>query len=212
MPEFLSNYIPLTSGRFIDVDTGREVGRHEGKEALTIGQGARIGGCRDKYFIVTHGNGLGTGNGSLGGVKGGPLGPGDVWVARGTHHPALFSSFLVVRNDEFSWVSGELPITLQRKLGQLREGLGQGIDDVDRGLGLGLGLSQTAQGPRLGGSSSSIADSRALPLSSNEHMNSNTDSSRKSEYLYGFKARHQQPTARYICSRLAENWYLMSDR
>ena len=52
MPEFLSNYIPLTPGRFIDVDTGCEVGRHEGKEALTIGQGARIGGCRDKYFIV----------------------------------------------------------------------------------------------------------------------------------------------------------------
>ena len=217
MPEFLSNYIPLTSGRFIDVDTGREVGRHEGKEALTIGQGARIGGCRDKYFIVTHGHGgHGTGHGSLGGVKGGPLGPGDVWVARGTHHPALFSTFLVVRNDEFSWVSGELPITLQRKLGQLREGLGQGIgqgqglDGVDRGLG--LGLAQTAQQPRLRGSISSIADGRTLPLSSNEHMNSNTDSSRKSDYLYGFKARHQQPTARYVCSRLAENWYLMSDR
>jgi hypothetical protein len=28
------------------------VGTHKGKEALTIGQGARIGGVAEKYFIV----------------------------------------------------------------------------------------------------------------------------------------------------------------
>ena len=142
MPEFLSNYIHLTPGRFVDVDTGREVGRHEGKEALTVGQGARISGCRDKYFVVQGGGG------SLGGVSGGTLGPGDVLVARGTHHPALFSTFLVVQSDDFSWVSGGLPVSLQRQLDQQQE------------------------------------------ETSSLHGGTRTD------YTYGFKARHQQPTAR----------------
>ena len=185
MPEFLSNYIPLTSGRFVDIDTGREVGRHEGKEALTVGQGARIGGCRDKYFIV-HG-------GSLGGVRGDP---GDVLVARGTHHPALFSTFLVVQSDDFSWVSGGLPVSLQRKLGQQQEGSelspGSGLVGTDRGLG----LDHTAQGTGLGldGSTSSVIDGHSLQSSADM---TRSLVGRTYDYPYGFKARHQQSTARY---------------
>ena len=45
-PEFLGSYISLTAGDFIDWDTGRVVGKHSGKEVYTIGQGAKIGGCR----------------------------------------------------------------------------------------------------------------------------------------------------------------------
>ena len=46
-PDFLGEYFPLTRGNYIDWDTGQVVGQHRGKEALTIGQGARIGGDTD---------------------------------------------------------------------------------------------------------------------------------------------------------------------
>ena len=43
-PEFLSSYITLTPGHFVDWDTRKIVGRHHGKEMYTIGQKAKIGG------------------------------------------------------------------------------------------------------------------------------------------------------------------------
>lgn len=43
-PNFLGQYFTLTPGNFIDWDTGLVLGRHDGMEALTKGQGARIGG------------------------------------------------------------------------------------------------------------------------------------------------------------------------
>ena len=45
--------------RFIDVDSREIVGAHSGKEALTVGQKARLGGCTEKYFICSHFNSLG---------------------------------------------------------------------------------------------------------------------------------------------------------
>ena len=51
-PEFLSSYIYLTRGNFIDWETGRVVGTHQGKETYTKGQGAKIGGS--KYSLNLH--------------------------------------------------------------------------------------------------------------------------------------------------------------
>ena len=51
-PGFLSSYICLTRGNFIDWETGRVVGTHQGKETYTKGQGAKIGGS--KYSLNLH--------------------------------------------------------------------------------------------------------------------------------------------------------------
>lgn len=91
-PTFLSNYINLTPGRFIDIDTGRILGYHRGKETYTVGQGAKLGGRKDKYFVVKK-----TKN------------TNDIFVAIGQDHPALFNDSLLVDGKSMSWVSGSLP-------------------------------------------------------------------------------------------------------
>ena len=91
-PTFLSNYINLTPGRFIDIDTGRILGYHRGKETYTIGQGARLGGRKDKYFVVKK-----------------TKSTNDIFVAIGQDHPALFSDSLIVDGKTMSWISGSLP-------------------------------------------------------------------------------------------------------
>ena len=98
------------------MDTGLVVGRHSGKEALTVGQGARIGGSPDKYFIAAHaaaalGDALPRAVAQR--VR---LAAGDVFVAKGTDHPALFSDGLAVQGSDFSWVGGAPPAALQRRL------------------------------------------------------------------------------------------------
>ena len=53
-PSLLSSPIALNkSCRLIDIETGLSIGTHDGKEALTVGQGARAGGCSDKYFVAS---------------------------------------------------------------------------------------------------------------------------------------------------------------
>ncbi len=103
--QFLGQYINLTPGRFIDVDTGHVVGTHQGKEALTAGQGARIGGAEMKYFVVAH-------DADVAAYAGRPSQIGDILVARGSDHPALFSTDLSVHISDFSWVNGRCPEVL----------------------------------------------------------------------------------------------------
>ena len=51
-PVLLCSPVALNkSCRLIDIETGLSIGTHDGKEALTVGQGARAGGCSDKYFV-----------------------------------------------------------------------------------------------------------------------------------------------------------------
>ena len=53
-PSLLSSSVTLNkSCRLIDIETGLSIGNHDGKEALTVGQGARAGGCSDKYFVAS---------------------------------------------------------------------------------------------------------------------------------------------------------------
>ena len=95
LKDFLGQYIDFTPGRFIDADTNRIVGQHDGAEVYTTGQGARIGGVKDKYFVV----------GSSGG--------GDLHVVSSPSHPLLMSKQLVIEEEKFSWVTGSMPASLE---------------------------------------------------------------------------------------------------
>eukprot|EP01038_Epipyxis_sp_PR26KG_P008112 gene8112-10987_t len=98
MSNFLSNYIELTVGNFVDIDTGKIVGIHHGKEYYTIGQGAKIGGCNEKYYIAK---------------KNSPrLQNNDIFVALGYNHKSLYSSGIIIPNQKMNWISGYPPPSL----------------------------------------------------------------------------------------------------
>ncbi len=92
---FLSEYLHPSLGDVRCVDSGRVLGQHRGLELYTIGQGARIGGSKDKLFVVrkdvdTH----------------------TIWVARGTDHHSLFSERCVAKLETFNWIAGAPPSQL----------------------------------------------------------------------------------------------------
>jgi len=104
---FLSDYLTFTPGLFVDIDTGLAVGQHDGKEKYTVGQGARIGGTSQKYFVVS----TSASSSSFGRAKKEALlilerkeemHKGDILVAKGSSHPALFSNSLLVRASSIS--------------------------------------------------------------------------------------------------------------
>jgi len=108
MKEFLSNYINLTSGRFVDYDTGKILGTHEGLEYYTLGQGAKISGVVSKYYIVEKHDPIRQIS-SLGATK---LQRGDILVAEGHEHPALLRETMQINVDQFNWISGYITPSL----------------------------------------------------------------------------------------------------
>ena len=81
MQEFLGGYISLTVGRFLCVDTGTVIGTHGGRELLTTGQRARVGGCPEPYYVVDRPPvGYTLPNGDM-------VENGDVLVGKGHHTP-----------------------------------------------------------------------------------------------------------------------------
>ncbi len=52
--EFLTNYLPNTPGKIVDIDTNEEIGNHVGLMFYTIGQrrGLDIGGNKDRLYVV----------------------------------------------------------------------------------------------------------------------------------------------------------------
>lgn len=79
-PDFVSRYLQSPQrGNFIDIDTGRSLGRHPGLHGFTIGQGARLPSQAVPYFVCGKDGASGT-----------------VFVARGKDHPALFSKTAAV--------------------------------------------------------------------------------------------------------------------
>ena len=99
--DFLSRYMPPCPGRFLDVDTGSVLGTHPDCQALTHGQRARLGGHAAPWFVV----------GQSPAVK------GDVFVARGKEHPALYCTTAVV--GALFWVGGDKAVPLQLTAGGL---------------------------------------------------------------------------------------------
>lgn len=96
LPEFLSSYMKPTEGRFIDIASGKVVGKHFGAEFLTIGQRPRISGATDRYFICKK-------------VRDNNEFPGcyfgDVMVVKGHRHPALYSDYMLVRFEDFKFIN-----------------------------------------------------------------------------------------------------------
>lgn len=89
--DFIHQYIPRQTGAFHTVD-GARMHAHDGFTAYTIGQGARIQGMSEKWFVV--------------GKRKADHG---VVIAPGTRHPALFTDSLFASAGAFNWISGALP-------------------------------------------------------------------------------------------------------
>ena len=100
MGEFLPEYLKPLPGLLVSVVDGTVLGEQEGGlTLLTVGQGARIGGRAEKWFVC-----------------GKDMDRGVVWVAPGTNHPALFCDRLMVEEEGFNWIGGrprELLLPLQ---------------------------------------------------------------------------------------------------
>ena len=79
------------------------MGSHQGIETLTIGQGANISGCKDRYFVAKK---------SLSASANGREMEADVYVVKGRHHPALFSSSVRLPWQRFNWLAGSPPESL----------------------------------------------------------------------------------------------------
>lgn len=92
MPSFLQQYITLSSGQFIDIDTGKVLGEHRGKELYTLGQKAKIGSQKQKYFVASKSRDS-----------------NDILVATGPLHPSLYDNEVFTSLADFSWVSGQPP-------------------------------------------------------------------------------------------------------
>ncbi len=103
--------------RFICIDTGRQVGAHEGVEYFTVGQRARIGsgGVTDKYYVTAKATSAKT---RLGDYYKGTAAAGvrvletDILVAKGSGHSARYSTCLELPLSSVSWIAGETPTSL----------------------------------------------------------------------------------------------------
>lgn len=122
LPQFLGEYLPLTPGRFVDIRSGRAVGRHDGAEVFTVGQRARIGGAAEGAMYVA-GRARPASRASKQGVQSQPAvpgivqrsdpgvlsDPGTVFVSPGRNNPSVLFESLAVRFDAFNWVDSQPP-------------------------------------------------------------------------------------------------------
>ncbi|XP_046402250.1 mitochondrial tRNA-specific 2-thiouridylase 1 isoform X1 [Ischnura elegans] len=88
--EFISEYVTSHPGNFVDVDSGKIVGRHDGIHQWTIGQRSRIGGCKEPFYIVEK-----------------DPSTQNIYVAMGTRHPALYTD--LVMTDTPHWIHSPPP-------------------------------------------------------------------------------------------------------
>ena len=93
---WLAEYIAMREGRFIN-EQGREIGRHKGAEVWTVGQGARLGGQKRRWYVAAKSDE------ALRDVPGSR--PGDVLVVNNRLHPRLLFDEVVV--GDVNWLEGE---------------------------------------------------------------------------------------------------------
>lgn len=94
-PQFISDYLANTpkAGKFICIDSQVVIGEHNGSGlVLTIGQGAKISGASQKWFVCSK-----------------DYSNGNVYICQGTHHPALYSRELFVNVKDWKWVGNVMP-------------------------------------------------------------------------------------------------------
>ena len=66
---------------------------HNGLSMYTIGQGARLSGANEKWYVVSKDPQLNT-----------------ITICRGTSHPSLFTNWLECRLETFNWLQGVSPL------------------------------------------------------------------------------------------------------
>jgi tRNA-specific 2-thiouridylase len=104
--QFISQYLPerhTHPGNFIDIDTGKVVGTHDGVARYTLGEGAKISGANVRYFVC----GKGRRSSSAATQQSEHTNNNNentVFVCNSTHHPALYSDELFVDFDSFNWI------------------------------------------------------------------------------------------------------------
>nr|XP_033330143.1 mitochondrial tRNA-specific 2-thiouridylase 1 isoform X1 [Megalopta genalis]XP_033330144.1 mitochondrial tRNA-specific 2-thiouridylase 1 isoform X1 [Megalopta genalis]XP_033330145.1 mitochondrial tRNA-specific 2-thiouridylase 1 isoform X1 [Megalopta genalis]XP_033330147.1 mitochondrial tRNA-specific 2-thiouridylase 1 isoform X1 [Megalopta genalis] len=86
--DFISEYIPDKPGDFIDVETGRVIGKHMGLHHWTIGQRTKIQCGSEAVFV--HKKNVAT---------------NAIFVVQGTNHSALYSD--LIRTEVPHWISEE---------------------------------------------------------------------------------------------------------
>nr|CAB3267265.1 mitochondrial tRNA-specific 2-thiouridylase 1 [Phallusia mammillata] len=91
---FISNYIPLKPGEFIDIFTGKVMGCHDGIFLFTDGQRSKLSGKEESYAVV-HRN----------------PNTNEILVVRGVNHPIFFSKSVLT--GPMHWISG-LPEAVER--------------------------------------------------------------------------------------------------
>ncbi|XP_067860985.1 mitochondrial tRNA-specific 2-thiouridylase 1 isoform X2 [Heptranchias perlo] len=92
---FILEYLEPCPGNFVSIEDGKIMGTHKGWFLFTLGQRARIGGQRDAWFVVDK-----------------EINTGDVFVAPGTSHPALYRNSL--QTDPVHWIAQDPPLELLR--------------------------------------------------------------------------------------------------
>ncbi|XP_036596573.1 mitochondrial tRNA-specific 2-thiouridylase 1 isoform X3 [Trichosurus vulpecula] len=93
LESFLLQYLRPRPGNFVSVEDGRVLGTHRGCFLFTLGQGAKLGGLRDPWYVVEK-----------------DVSSGDVFVAPGPDHPALYRDLL--RTGRVHWIAEEPPARL----------------------------------------------------------------------------------------------------
>ena len=91
-PKFVREYLPSSCeavGPFVCVDTGEVVGFHNGSYKYTIGQGAKISGSAQKWFVCRK-----------------DAESGNIMVCSDTHHPALYVDEFYVDISKINWIGG----------------------------------------------------------------------------------------------------------
>ncbi|RZF35389.1 hypothetical protein LSTR_LSTR009774 [Laodelphax striatellus] len=83
---FISEYIPPSPGCFIDIESGKVVGKHNGRHNFTIGQRCNLQGTEKPYYVVQK-------------LKDSQ----DMHVAMGRDHRALFSNYF--ETELAHWIS-----------------------------------------------------------------------------------------------------------
>ncbi|XP_055508996.1 mitochondrial tRNA-specific 2-thiouridylase 1 isoform X2 [Leucoraja erinacea] len=92
---FILEYLEPRPGNFVSIEDGKIMGTHKGWFLFTLGQRARIGGQSDAWFVVDK-----------------EIKTGDVFVAPGTCHPALYRNSL--ETDPVHWIAQNPPADLLR--------------------------------------------------------------------------------------------------
>jgi tRNA (5-methylaminomethyl-2-thiouridylate)-methyltransferase len=84
--DFISEYIDVKPGNFVDINSGKIVGQHLGIHNWTLGQRAKIGGQKKPYFVCRK-----------------DVESSTIYVAAGTNHPSLYSDMLYTQDPH--WIN-----------------------------------------------------------------------------------------------------------